>query len=167
MDLSCNMFFQGLSDTVFFLYKQYYCKKRIIPVYLIKTVLKRSRKRTLNAITQHEERWLGWKGKLQVTLLSAFQKEIVLSNFQSLFGRGKCDVFWENERKMHEGGCLKEFFSLTCSLASGSVITDQLLHKRFLGIERLRLVTCFIKCLKSTCGIVFYWPGGWNSTTCT
>ena len=56
---------------------------------------------------------------------------------------------------MHEGGCLKEFFSLTCSLASGSVITDQLLHKRFSGIERLRLVTSFIKCLKNTCEIVF------------
>ena len=47
----------------------HYCKKRRIPIYLMKTVLKRSLKRTLNAIIQHEESWLGsdlstWKNCL-------------------------------------------------------------------------------------------------------
>ena len=29
---------------------------------------------------------------------------------QSFFGRSNCDAFWENEDKIHEGGCVKEFF---------------------------------------------------------
>ena len=43
---SCNLYIIAL----------YYCKKRRIPSYLIKTVLKRRS----NAIIQHEESWLGW-----------------------------------------------------------------------------------------------------------
>ena len=43
---SCNLYIIAL----------YCCKKRRIPIYLIKTVLKR----TSNAIIQHEESWLGW-----------------------------------------------------------------------------------------------------------
>ena len=43
---SCNLYIIAL----------YYCKKRRIPIYLIRTVLQR----TSNAIIQHEESWLGW-----------------------------------------------------------------------------------------------------------
>ena len=44
-------------------------------------------------------------------------KESVLTHFQSLFGRSK------NEGKIHEGGYLKEFFSLTCGMASRNFTT--------------------------------------------
>ena len=52
-----------------------------------------------------------------------FLKEIVLAHVQSHFGRSNRDVFWknvfrENEGKMHDGVCVIEFFSLTCSLLS-------------------------------------------------
>ena len=53
-----------------------------------------------------------------------FLKEIVLSHFQSLFGRSSHDVTWENEDKIHDGGCVKEFFSYNCRLASRNFITN-------------------------------------------
>ena len=43
---SCNLYIIAL----------YCCKKRRTPIYLIKTVLKRNLKSTLNAIIQHEEK---------------------------------------------------------------------------------------------------------------
>ena len=49
-----------------------------------------------------------WTGKLQEYYFPL--KEIVLEHFQSLFGRSNRDAFWENEGKIHEGGCVKEFF---------------------------------------------------------
>ena len=53
-----------------------------------------------------------WTGKLQVTLRFTLYalKETVLAHFQSLFGRSNRDAFWENEGKIHEGGCVKDFF---------------------------------------------------------
>ena len=39
-----------------------------------------------------------------------FLKEIVLAHLQSLFGRSNRDAFLENEGKILEEGCLKEFF---------------------------------------------------------
>ena len=39
-----------------------------------------------------------------------FLKEIVLAHFQNLFGRSNRDAFWENEDKIHKGGCVKEIF---------------------------------------------------------
>ena len=53
-----------------------------------------------------------------------FLKEIVLSHFQSLFGRSMHDVSWENEDKIHGGGCVKEFYSYNCRLASRNFITN-------------------------------------------
>ena len=50
--------------------------------------------------------------------------EIVLAHFQRLLGRNNRDVFLENEGKIHEGGYVKEFFSLTCRLASRNFIID-------------------------------------------
>ena len=50
--------------------------------------------------------------------------EIVLAHFQRLFGRSNRDAFLENEGKIHEGGYVKEFFSLTCRLASRNFIID-------------------------------------------
>ena len=41
---------------------------------------------------------------------------MVLAHFQRLFGRRDPDVFLENEGKIHEGGCVEEFLSLTCRL---------------------------------------------------
>ena len=53
----------------------YYCKKRRTPIYLIKTVLKRTLKRTLfhNSI-RRKLTWVNrnWTGKLQVTVLSTY-----------------------------------------------------------------------------------------------
>ena len=69
-----------------------------------------------------------WTGKLQVTRLY-FLKEIVLAHFQRLFGRRNHDVSLENEAKIHEGGCVKEFFSLTCWLVSRKVIIDKLIRR--------------------------------------
>ena len=72
----------------------------------------------------YKESWLRWivteQAKLQITLL----KEIVLAHFKRHFGRSSCDVFWENEGKIHEGGFVKEFFSLTCRLTSRNFIID-------------------------------------------
>ena len=55
-----------------------------------------------------------WTGRLQVTLLSTwhlyFLKEIVLAHFHSLFKGSNLDAFWENKGKIHERGCVKEFF---------------------------------------------------------
>ena len=62
-------------------------------------------------------------GKLKVTRLY-FLKEIVLAHFQRLFGRSNCYVFLENKGKIHEGGCVKEFFTLTYRLASPNFIID-------------------------------------------
>ena len=72
-------------------------------------------KRKRNAIIQHEENWLGWIVIEQEITSNTifclhFQKEIALAHFQSIFGRSNLDVFWENQRKMHEGECGKEFF---------------------------------------------------------
>ena len=33
-----------------------------------------------------------------------------VSTGQSLFGKSNRDTFWENEGKIYEGGCVKEFF---------------------------------------------------------
>ena len=53
---------------------------------LFESVLKRSVKRMLNVITQHEESWLGWTGKLQVTLLCAYisRKKLCSQTFNAL-----------------------------------------------------------------------------------
>ena len=55
-----------------------------------------------------------WTGRLQVTLLSTwhlyFLKEIVLAHFHSFFKGSNLDAFWENKGKIHERGCVKEFF---------------------------------------------------------
>ena len=48
----------------------------------------------------------------------------MLAHFQRLLGRNNRDVFLENEGKIHEGGYVKEFFSLTCRLASRNFIID-------------------------------------------
>ena len=50
-------------------------------------------------------------GKLQVTPERNFLKEVLFALFQSLFGRSNCDVFLENDGKIHERGYVKELFS--------------------------------------------------------
>ena len=52
-------------------------------------------------------------GKLQVTLLSPYisRKKLCLHTFKD--GRSNHDAFWETKGKIHEGGCMKEFFSKT------------------------------------------------------
>ena len=47
-----------------------------------------------------------WIGKLKVTLVSAER-----NCTHTLFGASNRDAFWENEGKIHEGECVKEFFS--------------------------------------------------------
>ena len=37
-------------------------------------------------------------------------KETVLARFQTPLGRSFDDVLCENESKIHEGGCMKDFF---------------------------------------------------------
>ena len=55
-----------------------------------------------------------------------FLKEIVLAHFQSLFGRSnrhllwENDVFWENEGKMDDGVCVKEFFFVNLQFAEAA-----------------------------------------------
>ena len=51
---------QSKKKDVLYIIALYYCKKRRTPIYLIKTVPKRNLKRTLHAIIQNEENWLGW-----------------------------------------------------------------------------------------------------------
>ena len=48
----------------------------------------------------------GWTGKLQVIILSA-----EINCTRTLFGASNRDVFLENEDKIHEIECLKEFLS--------------------------------------------------------
>ena len=47
-----------------------------------------------------------WTGKLQVILLSAER-----NCTRTLFGGSNRDAFWENEGKIYERECVKEFFS--------------------------------------------------------
>ena len=47
-----------------------------------------------------------WTGKLQVILLSAERNCTC-----TLFGGRNRDASWENEGKIHERECVKEFFS--------------------------------------------------------
>ena len=101
-----RMFLQSLNHCFILLQKTKNSK-----FYLIKAVLKR----TSNAIIQNKLSSLGWIVIEQVnynntTFRLHFQKEIVLSHLQSLFERSNHDVFWENEGKIHEGGCVKECF---------------------------------------------------------
>ena len=49
---------QSKNEDVLYIVALYYCKKRRIQ--FIWTVQKRNLKRTLNAIIQYEENWLGW-----------------------------------------------------------------------------------------------------------
>ena len=94
----------------------YVARNEWVPIYLTKTVLKRTSNSIFNKeIVDLEE--LQWTGKLQVTRLY-FLKDIMLAHFQRLFGRYNRDVFSENEGKIHEGGCVEELFSWTCRLAS-------------------------------------------------
>ena len=72
---------------------------------------------------QHGESWLGGIVAEEVIRLY-FLKEIVLALFQRFFGRSNCGVFLENKGKIHEGGCVKELFLLTCRLASPNFIKD-------------------------------------------
>ena len=64
---------------------------------------------------QHEEIWLRWIVIEQINYKKHYSayislKETVLPHFEILFGRSNCDAFWENEEKIHEGRCVKEFF---------------------------------------------------------
>ena len=83
-----------------FLWSLYYCKKRRIPIYLIKT-----NKGSVKCHNQHEESWLGWIVMKQVNCTTfrlsglCFQKKIVLAHFQSLFERINLDAFWEKWRQ--------------------------------------------------------------------
>ena len=79
-------------------------------------------KKTSNCIVNMEKVDLD-ESWLQVTR-SYFLKEILLAHFQRLFERSNRDVFLENEGQIHEGGCVKELFSLTCRLASRNFIKD-------------------------------------------
>ena len=56
---------------------------------------------------------LFWKSIYRRLLHTSFRvlKEIVLAHFQSLFRGNNHDEFWENEGKIHEGGCVNKFFS--------------------------------------------------------
>ena len=60
---------------------------------------------------QHEDSRLRWIVIELVNYKIVFPAErIVLANFQSLFRRSDPDAFWENEGKIHERRCVKEFF---------------------------------------------------------
>ena len=107
----------------------YIARNEWLPIYLAKTAPSPIAYSTWRNFTQRN---LNWTGKLQVTHLY-FLKEIVFAQFQRLFGRSNRDVFLQNEGKIHEGGCVKEFFSLTCRLASRNFIIDYLFTDNFQG----------------------------------
>ena len=71
---------------------------------------------------RHEESWVDESQLIrQITSNTTsrwyFMKEIVFVHFQSLFGRSNRNAFLVNADKIHEGRCVKEFFSQTCRLA--------------------------------------------------
>ena len=85
-------------------------KKDVLVIFIIKSVLQNVK---CHNCTWRKLTWMNrnWTGKLQINNFhSYFQREIVLSHFEVLFGRSNLDVFWENEGKIHDGGCLKELF---------------------------------------------------------
>ena len=97
------------------------CKKRRIPIYLIKTVFKRSFKRKLNAIIQHEESSLGWTGKLQITLPSGCisRKKLCSQTFKP--SSEEVTVMYSEKIKakyMKKEDVWMSLFSLTCRLGS-------------------------------------------------
>ena len=51
-----------------------------------------------------------WSWRRWTVIEQILMKEIMLAHFQSLFERSNRDAFWENESKIHEGRCVKEFF---------------------------------------------------------
>ena len=61
---------------------------------------------------QHEEKWLRWIVIEQVNyyfLLIFFERNCARTLSKPLRKKYTC-VFWENEGKMHKGGCVKVFF---------------------------------------------------------
>ena len=46
-----------------------------------------------------------------------FPERNVLAYFHSLFRRSNRDAFWEIEGKIHEGGCVQEFFFINLQVA--------------------------------------------------
>ena len=62
---------------------------------------------------QHKDNWLRWIVIEQVNYKQYYfaPKEIALAHFQTPFGRRIRDAFWENEGKIHETRCVKEFFT--------------------------------------------------------
>ena len=98
----------------------YYARNREFQFFWRKTVLKR----TSNAIQYSAWRkltWMNcnWKGKLQVTLLSVYVSWKILCSHT--FKASSEELTWcilRKKGKIHEGRCVKEFFPLTCRLAS-------------------------------------------------
>ena len=75
-----------------------------------------------NAIIQHEESWLGWIVIEQVNYKFLLQLQITAFRL-AISPERTCgltlpkplrkkylDAFWENEGKIHDGGCVKELF---------------------------------------------------------
>ena len=60
-----------------------------------------------------------WTGKLQVIILSA-----EINYTRTLFGGSNRDAFLENEVKIHERECLKEFFFVNRLTSSQRVFSD-------------------------------------------
>ena len=60
-------------------------------------------------LTKMNQNWID-KITSNISFRSYFLKGIVLAHVQRFFGKNNCDAFWENEGKIHEGGCVKESF---------------------------------------------------------
>ena len=78
---------------------------------------------------QHEESWLRWIVIEQVSYKQhyfplIFPERNCARILSKIFRRSNRDIFLENEGKIHEGGCVGEFFSLTFRLASRNFIID-------------------------------------------
>ena len=84
-----------------------HCKKRRNPVYLAKTVPKTMSNAAYSTWRKMSKINRNWTGKLQLTLIFACLHTFKAS-WEEITNR---DEFWENEGKIHERGCAKEFFS--------------------------------------------------------
>ena len=84
-----------------------------IPISLTKTVLEKTSNPTFNMKEVDLDvviEQVNYKNQYFLLIFPYFQTEILLAHFESRFGRSKRDVVLENERKIHKGGYVKEFF---------------------------------------------------------
>ena len=109
----------------------YYCKKWRIPIYLIKNV--KCHNSTWRKLT-----WMNrnWTSKLQVSTTITnyyfpltFPERNCALTLPKPLRKKYLDAFWENEGKIHDGGCVKKLFFIKLQVGISQ------LHNRLTSLQ--------------------------------